>query len=78
MPYALSVFLGSLVKVGQYIPNNFLSQFEMKKLNLDELGGIVSSSYPQKMMMIGGFILIKVLVCRILATQNIHVLAQSL
>jgi len=40
----------------------------MNKLNLDELGGIISSSYPQKMLMIGGFILIKVLVCRIIAT----------
>ena len=78
MPYVLSVFLGSLVKVGQYIPNNFLSQFEMNKLNLDELGGIISSSYPQKMLMIGGFILIKVLVCRIIATQNIQALSQQL
>jgi hypothetical protein len=50
----------------------------MSKLDLDELGGILLCSYPQKIMMIGGFILIKVLICRLIATQNIAALAQQL
>jgi len=43
----------------------------MKRLDLDELGALRSSGYPQRSMMIGGLILIKVLVCRIMANANI-------
>jgi len=76
LPYSLTVFLGSLTRPGQYIPNNFLSQFEMSKLNLDELGALRTCTYQQRILMLGGFILIKTLVCRILATQNMQNLQQ--
>jgi hypothetical protein len=45
----------------------------MNKLDLDSLGALKSCGYPEKSMMIGGFILIKILVCRILASQNLDV-----
>jgi hypothetical protein len=34
-------FMGSLVKKGQYVPDGFLSLFEMKTLNLDPYGAII-------------------------------------
>jgi uncharacterized membrane protein YqhA len=44
----------------------------MDRMSLDELGAHRSVTYPQRMMIVGGFIMIKTLVCRWLANyQNL-------
>lgn len=50
----------------------------MKRLDLDDLGALRTCGYPERSMMIGGLILIKVLVCRIMATSNTSQLIQQL
>lgn len=42
----------------------------MKCLDLNPLGALNSCGYPQRSMMIGGLILIKVLICRVFTLAN--------
>ena len=70
IPPALIAFLANLVKKGQYIPDNFLSQFELDKLDLNPLGAINDINDKQMEMIIGNYILIKILVCKVLANPQ--------
>ncbi|TNV83734.1 hypothetical protein FGO68_gene7231 [Halteria grandinella] len=70
VPMPLVSFLGSLVKREQYVPDGFLTQFEMDRLNLDKYGALISVSEKQVQMVMGNYILIKVLVCQIMANPE--------
>jgi hypothetical protein len=77
-PSQAAIFLAGLTRPGQFVPNNFLSEYEMKRLDLDELAALRTCGYPQRSMMIGGFILIKVLICRVFAPSNFQNLLEAL
>jgi hypothetical protein len=63
-------FLGSIARPQQYIPDGFLTHFEMERLNLDKYGALVRINDKQMQMMIGNYILIKVLVIKILSNPG--------
>lgn len=62
--------MANLSKPGQFVPNNFLSEFEQKRLDLTPFGALRTCAYPQRCMMLGGFVLIKVLICRVFSQSN--------
>jgi hypothetical protein len=66
MPIPLIIFLAGLVKKGQYVPNNFLTEFELSMMDLDSYGRINSISEAQISLIIGAYIIIKVLVGKML------------
>jgi hypothetical protein len=42
MPIPLLVFLSSLTKPKSYVPDHFLTQFELNRITTDEYGAVVS------------------------------------
>ncbi|TNV83796.1 hypothetical protein FGO68_gene12426 [Halteria grandinella] len=76
-PFQTQVFLANLSKPDQFIPNNFLSEFEMKRIDLTTFGAIRTCGYPQRCMMMGGLVLIKVLICRVFSQSNFANLIQA-
>ena len=54
------------------MPDNFLTSFEMARLNIDNYGSISQLTDGQKMMIIGMFMFGKVLVAMILLQPELH------
>ena len=70
IPLPLFGFLANLVKPGQFVPDGFLSPFEIAHLNLDSYGALLRITDKQIQMVIGIYILIKVLVVKILSNPT--------
>ena len=63
-------FLANIVKSDQYVPDGFLSQFEMDRVSLDAYGALQKVTDKQIQMMIGNYVLIKVLVSLVLGNPS--------
>ncbi len=72
MPQSLVSYFSSLTKPGAFLPHNYLSNFEMNLLNIDpETGILISCSNNHRTLMLGGLILIKILIGKVLGTTNL-------
>ena len=67
MPLPLIIFLNSLIKPGNFVPDGFLTEYELNRLSTDSYGAILKTLKEDQVKMIGGMYLIgKVLVGKIL------------
>ena len=59
--FSLLLFLNELTTENTYIPNNFLTLFELHRLNLNKYGSLQKPTYEVKQMLIGFFLIGKIL-----------------
>eukprot|EP00347_Sterkiella_histriomuscorum_P024439 403331114 len=71
MSTPLLTFLGQLFKIGTYIPHGFLSSFEISRLvQLDANATIKNVTEIQVQIILGVFLLVKILVGKVLSSPN--------
>lgn len=70
VPMPLISFLANAVKSDQFVPDGFLSQFELGRVQLDACGALQKVSDKQTQMMVGNYILIKILVSQMLGNPQ--------
>ncbi|CAI2372786.1 unnamed protein product [Moneuplotes crassus] len=66
VPLPLLEFLKLLITPRKYLPDDFFSMFERKRLSLNERGILSSASSAQECLIIGGFLLVRILLAKIL------------
>ena len=65
VPYPFIAFLDSLTWHNAFIPNNFLTPFEIHRLNINKYGALQNPSHEAKQMLIGFFIIGKIMIGKI-------------
>jgi hypothetical protein len=70
MPLPLIVFLESLMRPKAYVPDNFLTEFELNRIHTDSYGAIVRLEPDQIKMISCMYLLGKVLIAKILLNPN--------
>jgi hypothetical protein len=66
MPIPLIIFLGSLTSHKAFIPDNFLTIFELNRLQTDPYGALLNPDDEQVKMILGFYIIGKILIGKIL------------
>jgi hypothetical protein len=66
MPIPLVIFLSNLVKPKAYVPQNFLTEFELNRLETDQYGAVGKLNEAQIKMIASLYIFGKVLVAKVL------------
>lgn len=65
MPVPLIVFIDNLTQEGNYVPNSFLSKYQLNRIDTDNYGAFISIDDNQLKMIAGTYIFAKVLVMNI-------------
>ncbi len=68
----MAKFLYHLTENGAFMPNNFLSNFELSRLEIDEYGSIWNMNTQKQNMIIAFFLLSKILVGKILLQPDLY------
>eukprot|EP00356_Strombidium_inclinatum_P009324 CAMPEP_0170497662 /NCGR_PEP_ID=MMETSP0208-20121228/25371_1 /TAXON_ID=197538 /ORGANISM="Strombidium inclinatum, Strain S3" /LENGTH=159 /DNA_ID=CAMNT_0010774547 /DNA_START=2250 /DNA_END=2729 /DNA_ORIENTATION=- len=66
MPVPLIVFLSNLCQPGSYVPNGFLTPYQLNRIDTDNYGAIIAMDETQIKMVVGCFLLARVLITNIL------------
>jgi hypothetical protein len=66
MPVPLVVFIHNLIQRGSYVPNNFLSRFQLNRIDTDNYGAIIHLDKNQIKMISGIYIFCRILVMNVL------------
>lgn len=67
MPIPLLVFLKNLTTAKAFVPNDFLTQYEINRLRLDTYGALKEPVFEeQKLMIVSFYLLAKILIAKIL------------
>lgn len=66
VPYSLLMFFHQLTNHNTFIPNNFLTTFELHRITVNKYGALQNPTPEVKQMMIGFFLLGKILIGTIL------------
>lgn len=65
-PTALLEFLRNLLKDGGFAPNNFLTPWEMNRVDVDNYGAFINLDEKQRQMISGFYVFAKLFVVRVL------------
>ena len=76
LPYPLLLFIKTLTGSESYVPDDFLTKFEIHRVNLTNYGALKNATKEQKQMIIGFFLIGKALVINVLL--NPQSLAQNI
>jgi len=71
-PPPLTKFLASFTEEGSFMPNDFLTDYEISRLELDSYGSLTHMNLQREQMLLGFFLLSKVLVGRVLLQPEKH------
>lgn len=66
IPGPLIVFLSNLTQKGQFVPDRFLTPYELNRIDLDNYGAIVDLDYQQRQMIAGLYLFGKILITKVL------------
>ena len=66
VPIPFIVFLGNMIHHKTFMPDNFLTEFELNRLQLDDYGALFHPDEDQSKMILGFYIMGKILTARIL------------
>ncbi|CDW85260.1 UNKNOWN [Stylonychia lemnae] len=71
MPLPLIIFINSLTKAKNFVPQDFLTEYELNRLNTDSYGAITQQLSEDQIKMVGGIYLLgKILIVKILFNPN--------
>ena len=65
-PSPLTIFISNLTRNGQYVPDNFLTPYEMNRVDLDNYSAFVNLDFKQKQMIATMYLFGKILVSKVL------------
>jgi len=66
IPGPLIIFISNLTKDGQYVPDNFLTPYELNRIDLDNYSAIVDLDQVQRQMIAAIYLFGKMLVSKVL------------
>lgn len=66
MPVPLIIFLNNITQNGNYVPDNFLTPYQLNRIDTDNYGAIISLDESQIKMVAGTYLFARILIFNIL------------
>jgi len=70
MPIPLLMFINNMCQAGKYVPNQFLTPYQLNRLDTDNYGAIINLDESQVKMMAGTYIFCRIMIVDILLNFN--------
>lgn len=77
MPVPLIIFLSNLCAAKSYVPDGFLTTYQLNRIDVDNYGAIISLDENQTKMIVGIFIFARIMILKVLTATKIDGDAQA-
>ena len=71
MPVPLIIFLSNLCAAKSYVPDGFLTTYQLNRIDVDNYGAIISLDENQTKMIVGIFIFARIMILKVLTATKI-------
>ena len=71
MPVPLIIFLSNLCAAKSYVPDGFLTKYQLNRIDVDNYGAIISLDENQTKMIVGIFIFARIMILKVLTAKKV-------